>query len=327
MRWLPRCEPVQSDQPAASAGVVPPHQAFPDSREAGSRDAAAGGSPARRRGVVPARRRCVVPARTRAATLRPGPGRAPCVRRRQRGRRRRRRLCPERRRRGPPALRTLARSGWGHPRARKPWRPWCAPVRWRRERSPAAWSLKAGRRPGWTPAAWSPKARRRPGWTPAAWSPRGVVTDGVVTDGVVPTGVLTDGTVTAGTVSWGTAEPIGGCGSMAAVPASGWATSTPSPAATIPTTTPCLVPMAAETGQPPQTCVFLQIPPERAGRGTRYGVSGPIPLRRRRRSAPAWPARRRSTACCPPPSRRTRTGATDTVARCRRSGRPPRCGA
>jgi hypothetical protein len=75
----------------------------------------------------------------------------------------------------------------------------------------------------------------------------GVVAGGVVTEGVVPTGVLTEGT--------------------AAIPASGDATSTPSAAAAIPTPTACLVPMAAVTAASHQTCVFLQIPPERAGHG------------------------------------------------------------
>ena len=91
---------------------------------------------------------------------------------------------------------------------------------------------------------------------------RGVVTDGaltagVVTEGVVPTGVFTEGTVAEGTL---------GCGRMAAAPASGWATSTPRAAATIPTDTPCLVPMTAETAAVHETCVFLQIPPEKTGR-------------------------------------------------------------
>jgi hypothetical protein len=95
---------------------------------------------------------------------------------------------------------------------------------------------------------------------------RGVVTGGVVTDGVVPTGVLTEGTVTDGTPAVGTVSCVSAgaavcCGRIAAVPASGWATRTPSVAATIPTTTPCLVPMAAETPASRQTCVFLQIPP------------------------------------------------------------------
>ncbi|HEY1565859.1 MAG TPA: hypothetical protein VGF68_02530 [Solirubrobacteraceae bacterium] len=114
----------------------------------------------------------------------------------------------------------------------------------------------------------------------------GVVTRGVVTDGVVPTGVLTEGTVTegtvaAGTVNWGAATAAAWPGSTAAVPASGEATNTPRAAAAIPTTTPCLVPMAAETPALHQTCVFLQIPPERAGHGV-PPLSGPAPRRARR---------------------------------------------
>ncbi len=86
------------------------------------------------------------------------------------------------------------------------------------------------------------------------------------------------------------------------------------------------VPMAAETPDSHQTCVFLRIPPERAVPAC-YRVSGPTPRQRPRRSAPAWPARRRSTACCPPRSTRSRTGATDRSDRGRCSGRPPRSGA
>jgi hypothetical protein len=87
----------------------------------------------------------------------------------------------------------------------------------------------------------------------------GVVTFGVVTDGVVATGVLTGGTVTDGTVTDGTvadgtvsvgtdrfgiAAPDACCGNVAATPASGWTTSTPSPAAAIPATTLPRFPMA-----------------------------------------------------------------------------------
>jgi hypothetical protein len=78
----------------------------------------------------------------------------------------------------------------------------------------------------------------------------GVVTFGVVTVGVVPTGVLTDGTVTDGTVADGTVADgtvtVGTdrFGTVAATPASGCTTSTPSPAAAIPTTTLRRLPMA-----------------------------------------------------------------------------------
>ncbi len=78
----------------------------------------------------------------------------------------------------------------------------------------------------------------------------GVVTFGVVTAGVVPTGVLTGGTVTEGVVTDGTVADgtvtVGTdrFGTGAATPASGWATSTPSPAAAIPTTTLRRLPMA-----------------------------------------------------------------------------------
>jgi hypothetical protein len=107
----------------------------------------------------------------------------------------------------------------------------------------------------------------------------GVLTEGTVTEGTDAEGTVTDGTVTDGTLSCGTAEPVVCCGRMAAVPASGSATSTPRTAVTIPITTPGLVPMAPITTAPDQTCAFLQIPPEKAGRGRT--VSGP-----RRRDRP-----------------------------------------
>jgi hypothetical protein len=115
---------------------------------------------------------------------------------------------------------------------------------------------------------------------------RGVVAGGVVTEGVVPTGVLTEGTVAEGTVSCGTAEAAVCCGRIAAVPARGWATSTPSAAATIPSTKRCVFPMAAHNGRLVQN---LRIPANTARKGgdqptgdappTRYALSGPRPPR------------------------------------------------
>jgi hypothetical protein len=86
--------------------------------------------------------------------------------------------------------------------------------------------------------------------------PEGALTGGVLTEGTVAEGT----TVTDGTLSCGAAEP--------AEPAEGRCHDSHHH-------TSGLASMAPETAAPSQTCVFLQIPPEKAGRGvpSRPGVS------------------------------------------------------
>jgi hypothetical protein len=82
----------------------------------------------------------------------------------------------------------------------------------------------------------------------------GVVTGGVVTTGVLTEGTVTDGTVAVGMVSFGAPALATRCGSTAALAASGWTASRPSPAAAIAATAPRVLLMVPFPSSRPRAC-------------------------------------------------------------------------